>query len=212
MENIKDLNEKYEAKKGKIKERLDDFQRVLELPDEKIFSELAFCIFTPQSRAKLCWSAVQSLEKRNLLLSGNEQEIFKFLTGIRFPYNKSKYLVEARETFTENGSIKIRDRLFNKNSTELREFLVENIKGLGMKEASHFMRNVGMGKDLAILDRHILKNLKKFGVIEEVPKILTEKKYLEIENKFREFSSSINIPMEELDLLFWSEEAGEIFK
>ena len=94
----------------------------------------------------------------------------------------------------------------------MREFLVNNVKGFGMKEASHFMRNIGLGKDLAILDRHILKNLKLYGVVDEIPNSLTQKKYLNIEAKFREFSEKIQIPMDELDLLFWSEETGEIFK
>jgi len=81
-----------------------------------------------------------------------------------------------------------------------------------MKEASHFLRNIGLGKDLAILDRHILKNLKEYGVINEIPKSITKKVYIAIEDKMREFSKRINIPMDELDLLFWSKETGIIFK
>ena len=93
----------------------------------------------------------------------------------------------------------------------MREFLVKNVKGHGYKEVSHFMRNIGY-KNLSILDRHILKNLKKYKVIDEIPKSLTAKKYCEIEDKFLEFSKKINIPMDHLDLLFWSRETGEIFK
>ncbi len=95
--------------------------------------------------------------------------------------------------------------------TELREWLVKNIKGYGYKEASHFLRNIGF-EELAILDRHVLKNLKNYGVIEEVPKSLTPKKYKEIEEKMRRFSKSVDIPISHLDLLFWSNETGEIFK
>ena len=65
---------------------------------------------------------------------------------------------------------------------------------------------------MAILDRHILKNLTSNGVIDEVPKTLTPKKYLEIEEKMKEFAKSTGIPLAELDLLFWSMEAGEVFK
>ena len=74
------------------------------------------------------------------------------------------------------------------------------------------MRNIGFGDDIAILDRHILKHLVRNGVIPEVPKSLTEKKYLEIESKMKHFSKEVGIPMAHLDLLWWSEEAGEIFK
>ncbi|MBI2110240.1 N-glycosylase, partial [Candidatus Woesearchaeota archaeon] len=94
---------------------------------------------------------------------------------------------------------------------KLRFYLLENVKGFGLKEVGHFMRNVGY-KDLAILDRHILKNLYSLGVINEIPKTLNRKKYFEIEEKFREFSKKINIPMDELDLYFWSLETGKVFK
>ena len=76
---------------------------------------------------------------------------------------------------------------------------------------SHFLRNIGH-RNLAILDRHILKNLHKLNVINEIPATLTPKKYFEIENKFIEFSNKVNISMDELDLLFWSQETGEVFK
>jgi N-glycosylase/DNA lyase len=83
---------------------------------------------------------------------------------------------------------------------------------MGYKEASHFLRNIGFADDLAILDRHILKNLKIFGIIEEIPKSLSKKKYLEIEEKMRNLANEVNIPLSHLDLLFWSKETGEIFK
>ena len=73
------------------------------------------------------------------------------------------------------------------------------------------MRNIGY-RNIAILDRHVLRNLVKHKVIKKTPKSLTKKNYFEIENKFKKFSKEINIPMDELDLLFWSFETGEVFK
>ena len=90
--------------------------------------------------------------------------------------------------------------------------VVANIKGLGYKEASHFLRNIGLGGDLAILDRHILKNLALLGVIDEVPASPSKKMYLEIEKKMIDFSREAKIPMSHLDLLLWYKEAGEVFK
>ncbi|MEK9139334.1 MAG: DNA lyase, partial [Bacteroidota bacterium] len=92
-----------------------------------------------------------------------------------------------------------------------RAWLVKNVKGLGWKEASHFLRNIGH-HNLAILDRHILKNLKRHNVIRTLPKTLTAKRYLTIEKKFLAFSQHLGISMDELDLLFWSRETGEILK
>ena len=95
---------------------------------------------------------------------------------------------------------------------EAREWLVANIKGMGYKEASHFLRNIGLGENLAILDRHILKNLVLLGVINEAPASLSKRIYLEIEGKMAAFSQETKIPMGHLDLLLWYKEAGEVFK
>ncbi|MBU1630565.1 MAG: DNA lyase, partial [Candidatus Omnitrophica bacterium] len=98
--------------------------------------------------------------------------------------------------------------------TEMSEaILIPNgVKGIGYKEASHFLRNIGLGENIAILDRHILRNLKELGVIKEILSSISKKKYLEIEGKMKEFSVSANIPMDHLDLVFWYKETGEVFK
>ena len=135
------------------------------------------------------------------------------LTRERFKYKKSKYLVYAREKFSEDGKLVIRSALGkNINTFKKREWLVNNIKGIGYKEASHFLRNIGFGSDIAILDRHILRTLKSIKVIDEISESLSKKKYLTIEEKMRNFSKDIKIPMDHLDLLFWYREKGEVFK
>ena len=120
--------------------------------------------------------------------------------------------MNARGLFKKNGCFSIKDYIDKGDIFKTREWLVENIKGIGYKEASHFLRNIGFGKDLAILDVHILKNLKEYKVIQKIPKSLTKKEYLKIENKFRDFCRRIKIPMNELDLLLWSKETGFVFK
>ncbi len=200
-----DLHASYLSKKESIEKRLLEFRE--DKSEEELFSELVFCLLTPQSKAKICDIAVKKLAEKNLLLSGSEDEIKAWLAGVRFSNQKAVYITEARKL---NGRLK--NLLNQDNPEELRTLLVENIKGIGYKEASHFLRNVGLGEELAILDRHILKNLVKHKVIEELPKSLTPKRYLEIEGKMTSFSKKTGIPMAHLDLLFWSEETGEIFK
>ena len=81
-----------------------------------------------------------------------------------------------------------------------------------MKEANHVLRNLGFGDEIAILDRHILRNLVQLNIIDEIPKSITEKKYYEIEEKMKEYSEYSEITMGELDLVLWYKEAGEVFK
>jgi N-glycosylase/DNA lyase len=198
---MKNLLKNYNKKKSEIKSRLNDFSN-----NKDIFYELCFCLLTPQSSAKRADSCIKELKKLDFL--NKEVDPTNILKQkIRFHNNKTKYLLEAKNNFKEHKLAlkKIKD------STELRDYFVNNVKGYGLKESSHFLRNIGY-RDLAILDRHILKNLVKFNIISSLPQSLTTKKYLEIENKFKLFSSKFNIPIDELDLLFWSLETGEIFK
>ena len=210
---IKELQTLYSEKRDAIQKRLQEFKEVLRNIDDDVFAELCFCLLTPQSSAKTCWAAVSRLKERSLLLKGNPIEIQPQLNDVRFGDSKAKYIVEARDLFTKDGRLYLKSHLSSfSNLFELREWMVENVKGLGYKEASHFLRNIGLGEEFAILDRHILRNLKRLDVIPEVPVTITKKRYLEIEEKLRRFSREVGIPLAELDLLFWSRETGWIFK
>jgi len=213
LKDVEYIIECYVKRKDIIKDRLKYFKSVFNENDKRIFAELCFCLLTPQSKAKICDKAIQNLIKTGLLYSGNEDEVKDYLIGVRFNNNKSKYVVEARKLFTENGEIKIKEKINSfKDCYALREWLVKNVKGMAYKESGHFMRNIGLYENVTILDRHILKNLQKHNVISEIPNPLTKKHYFEIESKMKNFSKQINIPIEEIDLLFWSEETGEVFK
>ena len=90
--------------------------------------------------------------------------------------------------------------------------MVKEVNGFGYKEASHFLRNIGFYEDVAILDRHILRNIVRFGIIKEIPKTINKKTYIEIEDKMKNYCKKHKINFAELDLIFWSNETGEVFK
>ncbi|MEK6889776.1 MAG: DNA lyase [Nanoarchaeota archaeon] len=200
MEN--ELKKAYLSKKIEIKSRLSDFKK---LKEEDKYYELIFCMLTPQSKAQKCWEAVQEIKKIKDKTSKNIKEIL--IKRTRFHNNKTRYVLESEKAWEE-----IKPKLNNKNKKEIRNWIAENVYGIGLKEAGHFLRNIGHSDNqIAILDRHILRNLKKANIISE-DKIKSKKDYFEIENKFLRYALSLNIPADELDLLFWSKENGEIFK
>ncbi len=206
MMSRKKLIEEYKHKKNDIKRRLHEFRKVGRGNAKDIFAELCFCILTPQSNARQCDKAIQELKKKRLLFTAPASTMTSILKGrSRFHKKKAEYLVVARRSFDMSV-------LSGDNIQDVRKQIVEAIKGVGYKEASHFLRNIGLGKDIAILDRHILKNLKRCGVIDDVPKSISVKAYLNIEKSARSFAKSMELGMEELDLLLWSRETGEIFK
>ncbi|MCD6461336.1 MAG: N-glycosylase/DNA lyase [Thermoplasmata archaeon] len=204
----------YNHIKPTIARRLEEFDTLWKnAGEERLFQELAFCLFTPQSKAEACWDAVQTLARKDLLLHGTPPEIAREIPRVRFRNHKAEYLTAARETFTKNGRMDVRGTLAPLGTPhQIREWLVANIKGMGMKEASHFLRNIGKGQQLAILDRHILKNLAALGVIHEIPGTLTKTRYLAIEQKLLAFAENTGIPPAHLDLLLWYKETGKVFK
>ena len=126
--------------------------------------------------------------------------------GYRFPNIRAEYIVKARKHQKE-----LKKNLSNNNNLkELREWIVKNIKGIGYKEASHFLRNIGY-KDYAIIDFHIIDLLTKFNLIEK-PKTLTKKKYLEIEEILSKIAEELNLNLGELDLFLWYLETGKVLK
>ncbi|OGI12436.1 hypothetical protein A3K64_04280 [Candidatus Micrarchaeota archaeon RBG_16_36_9] len=169
--------------------------------DECLFGELCFCICTPQSRAKNCREDINRLKADKKLFSADKKEMMRYLKGVRFFPTKAGRIIEAREKFPELK------KMLNANSKELREWLMENIKGLGQKESAHFMRNIGF-KGLPIIDVHIQNFLRNTGC-SSVEGNLTKKRYAELEDKFLELANKLKIPPEELDIAIWLYQSGE---
>jgi len=206
-DKIRALQSLYKERKQAIQSRLLDFSRV---PQSEYFYELAYCLMTPQSSAVHADKVVTVLRTHRFLETGFDPESILRTKAhyIRFHRNKSKYLLSIRQSM--DGILSV---LSNGHSSDIvREWLVKNVKGLGYKEASHFLRNIGKNESLAILDRHILRNLRRYGAIRNIPTSLSRKRYLSIERRFIQFAGTIGIPLNELDLLFWSMETGEIRK
>ena len=202
------------AKKDEINARLDAFRRVGQAGDRRLFEELCFAILAIQSSARSSDAAVRALVSERLLWTGAPTEIASFLRHrTRFHNHKAAYVVRARERFFPGGRPMLRETLARfPDSREARTWLVAEVDGLGFKEASHFLRNIGRGEDLAILDRHILRNLVRHRVIGRVPKSLTPKRYLAIEARLHLFAQHVGVSPGVLDLLWWSRQTGEIFK
>ncbi len=198
-----ELKAEYELKKNQIKQRLSDFKKIR--THEQIFYEMCYCIMTANGSAKAGRIAQKRLEENAFLGTGIIGECVR---GVRYCENKKKFLMHNRANIIADKTDLI--KYLSGDAYELREKIALDsryFKGMGWKESSHFLRNIGFC-GLAILDRHILKNLKALGAIDEVPKSLTKKKYLEIEQNLKKFCGQINIPVDEFDLLIWASKSG----
>jgi len=214
-EYLEEIKSVYKKIKPDIESRIDSYKSIwFNGKNEDVHIELAFCILTPQSKARGAEKAINAMLKANIFWTGLEEELVEYLNTVRFKNTKAKNLVLLREFMKDEEGKIITKTLVDKigDVFDKRLWLVKNIKGIGYKEASHFLRNIGFCDEVAILDRHILKNIKRLGVINEIPKTITPKKYIEIEKKIDKYCKKIEIPMDHFDLLLWYLEAGEVFK
>ncbi len=197
------LSAEYSKHKPEIEARLQEF---FKLTSKEHVHELFFCILTPQSNAEKCWQAVEQLFSCSVNMK--KEKIENCLrTRTRFYKNKTRYIIEADKKWK-----KIEKIIKNNNPTETRNWLADNIRGVGMKEASHFLRNIGkFNNELAILDRHVLRKMQEINLIQNI-NIKNNKDYLQKERLLKKFSKSVKIPLDALDLLFWKLESGRIFK
>lgn len=204
---IKDLKSLKEEVGEKVNERIKEFEEVKKKGEKDVFKELCFCILTANFTARGGIRIQEEIGDGFLSLSKEELRDKLKSLGHRFPNTRAEYIFEARE------HIKTIFELVNSNLTgkEIREYLVKNIKGLGYKEASHFLRNIGY-KDVAIIDRHILKFLFNKGLINFENISLTKKRYLETEKILEAIAKKLNFNLAELDLYIWYKMTGEILK
>ncbi len=211
---LSNLHDSYKKKKLLIRSRLKEFKEIKKnATDEMLFEELTFCILAAGTSAKMALRSVEAV--KNVLFFGDYNLIKNSLIGFyRYPNLRAYHIIQCREylKFEYNFNIKY---LINKykNPIEKRGFLAksEGIKGIGFKEASHFLRNIGYS-GYAILDKHIIKYLFELDLIDSNNVPTSESRYLEIEDILKKFSNDIGIHIDELDLLLWSEKTGEILK
>lgn len=189
----------------RINNRIKQFKNINKDSNDELFKEMCFCLLTANYNAEKCIKIQNEIGE--YFLTDSKEELKKKLKnyGHRFPNTRSDYISE---------SLKYKDKLkeiiqFHDNKV-IREWIVNNVKGLGFKEASHFLRNIGFD-DYAIIDFHILDILASNKLIEK-PKTITKKKYIEIEDLLRKLAKKTGLTLAELDLYLWYIETGKILK
>lgn len=204
----------------RMTKRLDFLKRIYKRSDNRLFAEFCFCLCTPQTKARNGFKTISELIKNDALFNGGFEEISSLLKKyVRFHNVKTENILLARELYFKNNKFSLRkdidDASKNDSVIELRNKLAKEVKGYGLKEASHFLRNIGFGHKLAILDRHILREMEKLNILPSgfTPKTnLTQKNYLLCESHLINYSNLVAIPPEYLDFVMWYDATSDIFK
>ena len=188
-----------------VLEKREEFIRIGKSGPEDLFSELCFCILAANTSAEM-GLRVQKVIGSRRFLSLPQEELSSLLKKVKYRfYNvRSKFIVNARWIAPE-----LPELVASSDTEGAREYLVSNVDGIGYKEASHFLRNVGIF-DFAILDKHVQAMLLP-GPNEKIGS-LTPKRYLELEGVFKKISERFELEPGIMDLYMWKIATGRIIK
>ena len=209
MNIINILNElKASSIKNIVDKRLKQFLAIEKKGNKEWFSELCFCLLTANTSAELGERVQKELGYKGFTYFKTEDELALRLKDVKYRfYNRRAHFISLANNYKNIKSIitKISDHY------ERREWLVKNIKGMGYKESSHFLRNVGYF-NYAILDKHILRLMKENNFIDEISKSLGKEEYLKYEKILEKISKKSGLSQGELNLYLWYTKTGKVLK
>ncbi len=211
---IENIVAAHRKRRPEIRSRLREFAAIGRSgSDVVLFEEMVFCFFTGGCSARMGLTSLEAIKP--ILLTADQPELATALVGHhRYPNARSRYVATSRDFLQKELGLKLRKKLNSFDCHfERRDWLVseKGIKGLGYKEASHYLRNIGY-KGYAILDKHVLNCLFELKIIDDPKPPNTRTKYLRVEEKLKQLCNMTGIDFDELDLVLWSMKTGVILK
>ncbi len=211
---IENIKRTHSDRQGEIESRISEFDAIGKRgSDRELWEEMVFCFFTGGCSARMGLNSLEAVKP--IIMTAGQDELTSALLGVhRYPRARSRYIVASRAFLQEHCGMRLRKKLNGfECKHERRDWLVneKGIKGLGYKEASHYLRNIGF-KGYAILDKHVLNCLAELKIIDDPKPPNSRSKYLMVEEKLRNLTDLTGIDFEELDLVLWSMKTGVILK
>jgi N-glycosylase/DNA lyase len=202
-----------------IMRRYDPSKNWSNLTEEELWHELCFCILSSNVHYETAYSALLQLRTKRLIeTSGCSLKLIATelrrpiylprrkdgsFRRYRFSRRRACDIVRARRYVYQmiGGVRKLLER--TDNAYEMRDFLAGNVPGLGLKEASHFLRNVKFSDSLAIIDSHVAHYIKtSFPEVQNVDHF-AHRTYLEFERLMQNVAASHNMSLAVLDMAIW---------
>jgi N-glycosylase/DNA lyase len=195
------------------------------MSEDELWEELCVCILSSNVPYELALSAFQYLRKNNLLsrewiiTDPNAAKIIALELSkpiytprkkdgsnrkYRFPNVRAFNLVNAAKALYGKKHSLCSILKSNASEREIRDFLAENIPGIGLKEASHFLRNIGYSDSLAIIDTHVIAFLLEVGALQKKNiNAVTPSVYLKLEKILQDLCYTMGLNLSILDIAIW---------
>lgn len=154
--------------------------------ESKLLSELVLCILSSQEKYEVALGAMKSLRRENILRVPKSESEFKKIESqikrilknpvhfkfnereysrpIRFFVRKGEYIVNTlRNIYLNDLTIK---KILSREDCiyETRKKIIFYGSGLGPKQASMFLRNIGYYSEFAVLDKHVIDYMRIMGL------------------------------------------------
>jgi len=195
------------------------------LHEDDLWRELVACILGSRVRFHIAHAAVERMDRANLFAEERrssdyneyEHDVMKALTGraklrgnfrsqccYPFPQLKAQQIRAAAETLYAQRRT-IRELLKDaRDRRAARRRLATEVSGMGPKQASLFLRNIGYTAHVAVLDIHILTYMNWVGLTPTPMKsVRTVQQYETIEDKFIEHACSAGYSPHYFDVAVW---------
>lgn len=192
-----------------------------EMTEDGLWRELVACILGSRVRFEVAYSAIERMDKRHLFSEKRrasrfeqyEEQVTEVLSergasgdSVRYPFFRirAKQIRRAAERlYGRKGGL----RSFLEYSHDIRDArrrLASEVSGLGPKQASLFLRNIGYAENVAVLDIHVLTYMSWVGLTEGLVKsVPTMRKYEKLEDAFIKYANSFGCTPDHFDLAVW---------
>lgn len=213
------LQETVEVICALIERRMHEIEPVDLSNEFELRNELVACLMSSQVRAESAEQAMQRLHGADLLSDERwrskdpqfEQDVASALSNLRsaqrgksyrFPALRARQLDKLR-TVLQNRPLRTRTALRGGISA-MRAELTGELPGIGPKQASMFMRNVGISYDIAILDVHVLAFFNRLGLLTiDTARIGTLRHYEAAEDVAKTYAEARGFRTGLLDWAIW---------
>jgi len=191
--------------------RLEVPRFIAEFRPEEIWRQKLFCVLSSQYRADRAASIANRIVQDipffdySFPYSKVEEACLNFLSApqirYRFPKVRSRQISLCWFLFWQikddyHGYIRSFD-----TEEDARNEIAKTFPGMGLKQASMFLRNIGASKNLSVIDVHILFYLETCHNLKITH--LTPKRYLEAEDILREDALRYGVELNVFDAIVW---------
>ena len=190
------------------------------IEEQLLWHELSCCILSSQVSYDLARAAADAIEQAGVLCCNAQswetlaQDVHYVLSGsfnvagrawrYRFPNTKSCQIARTWAAIrAKSQTLTSFLREFD-DVTGVREWMVLHAPGLGPKQSSMFLRNVGLTLDLAVLDRHVLRYMEAIELLDRGGPYPTNlQKYEDTEFILRSYADELGYRVGLLDWAIW---------